>query len=776
MAKKKKPSQTKKNSAPLQISDEAALHYHEYSSSNENHRLPGKIEVVPTKSTRTQRDLSLAYTPGVAAACEAIYKDPATVSDYTARANLVAVVSNGTAVLGLGNIGPFAAKPVMEGKAVLFKRFANVDVFDIELNAPTAAEVIQTCKALEPTVGGINLEDIKAPECFEIEEELKKTLKIPVFHDDQHGTAIIVTAALYNALHLTKRKAKDTKIVFSGAGAAAIACANLIQKLGIQKKNILMCDKEGVIRSDRSNLDPFKQHYAQKTKLKSLGDALQNADVFIGLSVGGTVTGNMVKKMGKKPIIFALANPTPEISYDEAKSARPDALVATGRSDYPNQINNVLGFPYIFRGALDVVSSKINDEMKMAAAKALANLAREDVPESVAKAYGGSFFKFGPDYIIPKPFDSRALYWVAPAVAEAAIKTKVAQKKINIEEYQEDLKRRIDPSRQILSSIYSKAKRELKKLVFPEGDEVKIIKAACILRDEHLAEPVLLGNPKGILQKAKEHSLHLEGIEILEPSKHTKRNQFSRDFLELRQRRGMSVEEADKLLLRRTYFGMMMVRSKMADGLVCGLTKSYPETIKPALQIIKMKPEFKHAAGLYMVIVRERVLFFADTTVNIDPSAECLAEITIQTARRVRLFDITPRIALVSFSNFGSVNHPINDKIYKAIELVKAQEPNLIIDGEMQADTAITKDLLQDFPFSNLKESANVLIFPNLAAGNIAYKLLQRLANAEVIGPILMGLKQPVHILQRASSVQEIVNMATIAAAEANENQTEKKK
>lgn len=751
------------------VTAQEALDYHAFSTGDEIKRRPGKIEVVPTKATSTQRDLSLAYTPGVAAACEAIAKQPKLAADYTARGNLVAVISNGTAVLGLGNIGPLASKPVMEGKAVLFKRFANIDVFDLELNAPTAEEMIQACKALEPTIGGINLEDIKAPECFEIETRLKKELKIPVFHDDQHGTAIILTAALMNALYLSKKKASSLKVVFSGAGAAAIACANLIQTIGVRKSNIIMCDKEGVIHSDRKDLDPFKALYAQKTKDRTLAQALKGADMFVGLSVGGVVSPSMVKAMAKSPIIFALANPNPEIPFDDAKKARPDAIVATGRSDFPNQINNVLGFPYIFRGALDAQSSEINDEMKIAAAKALAELARQDVPESVSNAYGGASFQFGPDYLIPKPFDQRALYWVAPAVAEAAIKTKVAKVKLDLETYRAELRKSVDRSRQILSTILSKAQAEKRKIVFPQGDESKIIKAAHLLNRDELIEPILLGNKKEIVERFKKLNLPLTGIQILDPREDKRKEEFAQNLFARRRRQGMSIEEARKSIERRTYFGMMMVDQGFADGLVSGLNKNYPETIRPALQVIRMKEEFKSAAGLYIVAIRDRLLFFADTTVNIDPSAETLAEITLQAVKRVEFFDLEPKVALLSFSNFGSVRHPTNDKIYKALKLIKEARPELQVDGEMQADTAISADVLADFSFSDLKEPANVLIFPDLASGNIAYKLLQRLANAEVIGPILMGLKKPIHVLQRSSSVQDIVNMATIAAAEAND-------
>ncbi len=757
------------NESSLKISDEDALTYHEYVSADKAQRLPGKIEVVPSKACFTQRDLSLAYTPGVAAASMAIAKDPKKVSDYTARANLVAVVSNGTAVLGLGDVGPMAAKPVMEGKGVLFKRFANINVFDIELDAKDPEDVIRACQMLEPTVGGINLEDIKSPECFEIEERLRQTLKIPVFHDDQHGTAIIVTAALMNALKIAGKPANKVKVVFSGAGAAAIACANLIQSIGVSRKNIVLTDKNGVVHEGRKDLDPFKRSYAHKTNDRSLKEAMKDADVFIGLSVGGLVNESMVKGMAKKPIIFALANPTPEIGYHEAKKARPDAIVATGRSDFPNQINNVLGFPYIFRGALDVEATCINEEMKKAAAEALALLSREEVPEFVARAYGEDFFSFGPDYFVPKPFDTRALYWVAPAVAEAAIKSKVAERIIDIDKYREQLRKQVDGSRELLASTVIKAKRKIRKIIFPEGNHPKILRAAKILREQGLAEPILLGFKREIHNIAESQKIKLDGLQIIDPMESPDRAVYAKRFYELRQRKGMSPQEADQLLQRRTYFGMMMVETGKADALVSGLTKSYPETIRPALQIIQMNKEYKRAAGIFIVQIQNRILFFSDTTVNIEPDAEGLAEIARQTADVAKFFEIEPRIAFLNFSNFGSASHESNENIHRAIQMLRAARPDLIVDGEMQADTALTPELLARYPFSELKEPANVLIFPNLAAGNIAYKLLQRLANASVIGPILVGLNKPVHVLQQGASVEEIVNMATIAAANCND-------
>lgn len=760
---------TKKNFSEEETdTTDQALIYHEYTSLDKSARLPGKIEIHSTKRCLTQRDLSLAYSPGVAAPSLVIAKDPKKVADYTIRSNLVAVVTNGTAVLGLGNIGPLAAKPVMEGKGVLFKKFANINVFDIELNAKTPEEVIKACQMLEPTVGGINLEDIKAPDCFIIEQELRKTLTIPVFHDDQHGTAIIVAAAFCNGLLLTKKKASEMKIVFSGAGAAAIACAQLLMTFGVKKSNITLCDQKGVVHTKREGLDKHKAEFAQNTPHRTLREALRRADVFIGLSVGGLVSGDMIKPMAKNPLIFALANPVPEIGYQEAKKARPDAIVATGRSDFPNQVNNVLGFPSIFRGALDVQAKCINEEMKVAAAKALAALAREDVPDSVSQSYNGENFVFGPDYFIPKPLDHRVLLWVAPAVAEAAMKSKVARHKIDLQQYREGLAQTMDRSRHVMQIAVSKARQKLRDIVFVEGDHPRILKAAQHLYEEKIANPILIGDPKVIEATRKSINLHLKGIKIVNPQTSELRSKLAGEFFTLRQRHGMLLREAEQLMLRRTHFGMMLVECGYADGLVGGLSKPYPETIRPALQIIRMKNEFKVAAGLYIILVKDRVLFFADTTVNIEPTAEQLAEIALQTAERAEFLDIQPRIALISFSNFGSARAPVNERIQKALELIHQRRPDLVVDGEMQADTAVSAERLADYSFSKLKEPANVLIFPSLASGNIAYKLLQRLGNADVIGPILMGPRKPVHALQQGASVEEIVRMATIAAAEAN--------
>jgi malate dehydrogenase (oxaloacetate-decarboxylating)(NADP+) len=766
MKKKKKTTTTE----PSQR-DQDALIYHEYQSLENGLRLPGKIEVVPTKACTTQRDLSLAYSPGVAAPSLAIAKDPQKVNDYTIRANLVAVVSNGTAVLGLGDIGPLAAKPVMEGKGVLFRKFARINVFDIELNAPKPEDVIRACQMLEPTVGGINLEDIKAPDCFIVEEALRKSLKIPVFHDDQHGTAIIVGAAFINALHLTKRKANSVKIVFSGAGAAAIACANELVALGAKAENITLCDKGGVVHKGRTDLDPYKARYARTTKHRTIKDALKGADVFVGLSVGGVITPAMVKTMAKKPIIFALANPTPEIGYDEALEACPDAIVATGRSDYPNQVNNVLGFPSIFRGALDTQASCINEEMKMAAAKALADLARESVPDSVIKIYGGKSFSFGPQYIIPKPFDPRVLLWVAPAVAAAAMKTKVAGKNLNLDEYRDSLARSMDPSKQVINVVASKAKRKLRKIVLPETHLAKTLKAAYILAEEKLAEPILVGDEASLRKRLKNLNLDRFPITIVDPEKSPLHETFAEKLWQKRQRKGLNRYEAGRLMGRPTHFGLMMVEAGEADGLVTGASRTYPEVLRPTLQIIPRKKEFNVVAGLFIMLIRDRVFLFADTTVNIDPNAEELAEIALQSAQWAEFLGLTPRVAMLSFANFGSAPHPMNSKVQQAVAILKARAPKLEVDGEMQADTAVWIDRLRDYPFSSLKEPANILIFPNLAAGNISYKLMQRLGGADVIGPILMGFDRPVHIVQQGASTEEIVRMATIAAAEANKRE-----
>ena len=734
---------------------------------------PGKIGIVSTKSVSTQRDLSLTYTPGVAEPCREIAKDVAKVYDYTAKGNLVAVISNGTAVLGLGDIGPEASKPVMEGKAVLFKKFADIDVFDIELNVKDTQGLIETIAALEPTFGGINLEDIKAPECFEVEQALKERLDIPVFHDDQHGTAIISGAALVNALHLQEKNIEDVKIVVSGAGAAAISCSRFYLLLGAKRENVYMCDKEGLIHKNREDLDSIKEEFANGNQAMSLTDAMKDADVFIGLSAGGIVSKDMVAGMGQKPVVFAMANPDPEISYEDAVSVRDDIIMATGRSDYPNQVNNVLGFPFIFRGALDVRARAINDEMKLAAAKALAELAREDVPDSVIRSYGDAPISYGSEYIIPKPFDDRVLLWVCPAVAKAAMETGVARKKItDWEAYRHALDARLGHSRSFMSPIVSRAqaRRPLKRIAFPEGDEIPILRAAQRLVEDRICQPVLLGNPESIRTVATELNVDLDGIELVNPMDDERRLVYREELFRMRARKGVTEATARRLLLRTRYFGLMMVRQGDADGLVAGVSMSYPDVIRPALQTVGRNPRYSRVAGLYVIITESgKQYFLADTTVNIDPTAEEIAEIAQMAAETARRFGAVPRVAMLSFSNFGDSRHPGAEKMRVATELVRKAAPDLMIDGEMQADTAVVNELLQrSYPFNRLGgESANVLIFPNIDAGNVAYKLLTRLGKCEAIGPILMGMNKPVHVLQTSSEVRDIVNIAAITANEA---------
>ncbi|MBN4076400.1 NADP-dependent malic enzyme [Gemmatimonas aurantiaca] len=730
---------------------------------------PGKITVVPSKPFRTQLDLSLAYTPGVAEPCLEIVKNPLNAYKYTTRGNLVAVVTNGTAALGLGNIGPLASKPIMEGKAGLFKRFADIDVFDIELDAPDIEDFIKIVKAMEPTFGGINLEDIKSPDCFVIEERLKAEMGIPVFHDDQHGTAIISAAALLNGLEIVGKDIAKAKVVYLGAGAAGISCARLHRIMGLNPQNMLMCDLVGVIYEGRTeDMNEYKQEFAIKTKARTLTDALTGADVFIGVSGPNAVTAEMIKKMAKNPLIFALANPDPEITYEEARAARPDAIVATGRSDYPNQVNNVLGFPFIFRGALDVSATHINDAMKIAAARSLADLAKEDVPEVVSQAYGVDRFTFGPEYIIPKPFDPRILIWESVAVAQAAIESGVAQRDIDIEFYTRRLEERIGLSRAVMRPVMSYAKRVKRKIVFPEGDNEKIMRAALEVRDEGICEPVLLSKLGKVKKKAAELELDISGLTVIDTLESDKFEGYVDSYWKMRGRKGMTREAAIKALEGRTYFGMMMVESGDADALLCGVTKHYTDVVRPAIEICKVREGVSRVAGLYMIILNNNVFFFADATVNIDPNAEELAEIAIMTSEVARRFSVTPRIAMLSFSNFGSVRTPQSEKVARATEIVRKLQPELEIDGEMQVDLAMLPEMTAaDFPFSQLKHPANILIFPDLNSGNIAYKLMQRLAGADVIGPILMGLDKPAHILQRASSVSEIVDMAAIAVVDA---------
>src|SRR6267378_1015065 len=731
---------------------------------------PGKIQVSPTKPFKDQRDLSLAYTPGVAEPCLEIAKNPDDAYRYTTKGNLVAVVSNGTAVLGLGNIGALAGKPVMEGKGILFKAFADIDVFDLEVGSENPEDVIRFCQLLEPTVGGINLEDIRSPDCFCIEQKLRATMGIPVFHDDQHGTAIISGAALLNALVVVKKEIARIKIVFAGAGAAAIATAEHYVRLGVIRENIVMCDHNGVIYKGREGLDEFKQRFAGDTTARTLAEALQGADVFVGLSVAGIVTGDMLVGMAKRPVIFALANPTPEIMPDEAKKARPDAIVATGRSDFPNQVNNVLGFPFIFRGALDVRAKKINDEMEMAATRALAALAKEEVPDSVMRAYGLTRLRFGPDYLIPKPFDPRVLLWVAPAVAWAAVHSGIAGRIIDVEEYRAELEARLGRARQVMRGLSTRAQEDPKRVVLHEGEEPRVIRAARILADEGIAHPILLGDPDVIRRQADDAAVTLEDIELADPRTAADREAMAQELWQRRQRRGISLREARARVLDPMYYGLLMLRSGRADALVAGEDMYYPDAIRPALEVIGAEPGRKHVSGIYMMIFRQQTFFFADTTVNIDPDAETLAEIATATAGFVTRLGIEPRIAMLSFSNFGSVKHPAAAKVQQAVTLLHEREPELQVDGEMQADTAVVERILtRVYPFAKLRGPANVLIFPDLNAANIAYKLLARLGDAQAIGPILVGMARPVHVLQRLSEVPDIVNMAVIGAIDALE-------
>jgi malate dehydrogenase (oxaloacetate-decarboxylating)(NADP+) len=743
---------------------EDALEYH---SSGRK----GKIEVIPTKPFTTQYHLSLAYTPGVAEPCRRIHENPDDVYTYTAKGNLVAVVSNGTAVLGLGNIGPCAGKPVMEGKGILFKRFADIDVFDLEVDTRDPDELCRVVKALEPTFGGINLEDIAAPDCFYIEERLKEEMDIPVFHDDQHGTAIISGAALLNALEITGKEIDRIRVVFSGAGAAGIACVALYISLGVRPENVLLCDSLGVIYKGRTEkMNPYKERYAVETDKRTLSEAMEGADVFVGVSVADLVTKEMVRSMNDKPIVFAMANPDPEITYEAAREARDDVIMATGRSDYPNQVNNVLGFPFIFRGALDVRASAINEAMKVAAVKALADLAKEDVPDSVAHAYGDAELRFGPEYIIPKPFDPRVLTWEAPAVARAAMESGVARFEIDLDEYRETLEARLGKSREVMRRVINKASERPKQIVFPEGDEDKILKACQIVVNDGIARPILLGNEKEIRERIETLGLELGDVPIISPMTSPKFDAYVEELYRVRRRKGITRNEASDLMRGRNVFGSMMVRMGDADGLISGLTHHYPDTIRPALQIIGIRDDLTRVSGVYMMVFKKDVYFFADATVNISPTAEELAEIAICCADTARRFDVEPRVAMLSFSNFGSTRHEFAEKMSRATEIARQRRPDLQIDGEMQADTAVTPEIIREtYPFSSLKEGANVLIFPDLQSGNIAYKLLMRLGGAEAIGPILMGMKKAVHVLQRGADVNDIVNMTAIAVVNAQE-------
>jgi malate dehydrogenase (oxaloacetate-decarboxylating)(NADP+) len=746
----------------MSISKETALRYHEEGR-------PGKIEVVPTKPTTAQLDLALAYTPGVAVPVLEIAENPDDAYRYTTKGNLVAVVSNGTAILGLGNRGPLASKPVMEGKGVLFKRFADIDVFDIEVDATDPEEIINVVRAIAPTFGGINLEDIKAPECFVIEQRLKEMLDIPVFHDDQHGTAIIATAALLNALEVVGKKLHEVRIVVNGAGAAAIACSEMFVLAGARRENITMVDSRGVIYAGRAEgMNEYKARFAKETDARTLADAMKGAEVFLGLSVADVVTQDMVRSMAERPVIFAMANPDPEIKYNLAKEARPDAIVATGRSDYPNQVNNVLGFPFIFRGALDVQARHINDEMKLAATRALAALAREDVPDSVLRAYNLESLKFGPDYIIPKPFDPRVLLWEAPAVAEAAMRTGVARRQIDLDAYREQLEARLGKGWELMRLLINKARSDPKRVVFGEGEEPRIIRAAAAVKEDGIGHPILLGRPEVVRQKVQDLGLDFEPT-VIEPQFSQQYEAYCQAFFQLRQRKGITWSRARAFMRRRSYFGPMMVQMGDADAYVSGLTHNYPEIIRPALEVVATAQGVGKVAGMYIMIVRDKVYFFSDATVNIDPSAEDLAEIASLAADAACRFDVQPRIAMLSFSNFGSTRHPFAEKVQRAVEILRECRPDLAVDGEMMADTAVVPEIIDElYPFSQVRD-ANVLIFPNLEAANVAYKLLQRLGGAETIGPVLLGMGKPVHVLQRGDEVRNIVNMAALAVVDAQE-------
>jgi len=749
----------------MAITKQDALDYH-------NGARPGKVEVVSTKPCLTQRDLSLAYTPGVAEPCLEIEKNPQDAYKYTAKGNLVAVVTNGTAVLGLGDIGALAGKPVMEGKGVLFKRFADIDVFDIELNTHDADEIIKACQLLEPTFGGINLEDIKAPECFYIEETLKKTMKIPVFHDDQHGTAIISGAALANAVELTGKRLDQIKVVVNGAGASGIACAEHYVCMGVKRENITMVDTKGVIYKGRKEgMNPYKERFAKETPWRTLSDAVKGADVLLGLSKKGAFTPEMIAALAPRPVVFAMANPDPEITYEEARAVRDDIIMATGRSDYPNQVNNVLGFPFIFRGALDVHATTINEEMKLAATYALAALAKEDVPDSVCRAYGIDCLKFGMDYIIPKPFDPRVLVWEASAVARAAMETGVAQNPVNLDEYREQLEKRLGKAHELMRIMVHKAQANPKRVVFPEGNHQKILRACHVLREEKIAIPILLGRTDEIQRTADELGIPLNGVTILEPETAPHRQQYVNEYYRLRQRRGVSLGAADELMNDHNIFGSMMVRMGDADALVSGVTQNYPDTIRPALQIIGVREGIHKVSGMYIIITRKGDLYFlADATVNIEPTAEELAEIALCAAEEARRFNVEPRVAMLSFSSFGSTRHPLCDKVRRAVELARYADPTLMIDGEVQGDVAVNpKKLEAAFPFSTLKGKVNVLIFPEIQSCNITCKLMGPMGGAEVIGPILAGMAKPVHLVQRGAEVEDVINIATVAVVDAQE-------
>ncbi|HET8649094.1 MAG TPA: NADP-dependent malic enzyme [Gemmatimonadales bacterium] len=739
-----------------------ALRYHEEGR-------PGKIQVVPTKPTQNQRDLSLAYTPGVAEPCLRIRENPEDVYRYTARSNLIAVVSNGTAVLGLGNIGALAGKPVMEGKGVLFKIFADIDVFDLEINAQQPDDVVRFCQMLEPTVGGINLEDIKSPECFEIERRLSETLAIPVFHDDQHGTAIISGAALLNALEVTGRDITQVRAVFMGAGAAAIATAEHYVRLGVPREQVVLCDVHGLIHAGREGLDPYQARFAHELPYTTPAEAFAGADVFVGLSAGGTVSPAMIAAMAPRPIVFALANPTPEILPDEVRSVRPDAIIATGRTDFPNQVNNVLGFPFIFRGALDVRARAINEEMKMAATRALAALAKEDVPEAVLRAYGVEQLRFGPEYLIPKPFDPRVLLWVAPAVAWAAMTSGVAAQLLDLDEYRARLESRLSRGRAVMRTLSNRAGVDPQRVAMTDAQDPRIIRAARILADEGSVLPLLVGRRAEIDAAAANAGISLADIEVVDPEGHPRMQQYAEALWQRRQRRGVTLVEAQHRMHQPEYFGAMMVQQHDADALVLGQNLHYPRALRPALEAVGADPG-EAVAGIYMMVFQQETLFFADTTVNIDPDATRLTEIAVAAAAFVQQLGIEPRIALLSFSNFGSVRHPSQAKVAEAVRRLHAGWPALKADGEMQADSAVVEQILRRrYPFNRMGGPANVLIFPDLNSANICYKLLGRLGGAQAIGPILIGMAAPIQILERDSDVDDIVNMAVMAAVDAQE-------
>ncbi len=748
----------------IRIRDEEALAYHEKPR-------PGKCKVVPTKPCLTQRDLSLAYTPGVAVPCREIERDPENAYRYTNKGNLVAVITNGTAVLGLGAIGALAGKPVMEGKGVLFNRFAGIDVFDIEVDTTDVEEFIRVVARIAPTFGGINLEDIKAPECFEIERRLVEMLDIPVFHDDQHGTAIIATAGCLNALEMQEKKAAECRVVILGAGAAGIAIGDMLVAVGFRRENIVFVDRHGVIWKGRpEGMNPWKEAVAVETDARTLADAMRGADVFMGVSGPNLVEDDMVRSMAERPIIFAMANPDPEIPYDRAKELRPDAIVATGRSDYPNQVNNVLGFPFIFRGALDVRARKINMEMKVAAARALAALAREDVPDEVLSAYGLTELRFGPDYIIPKPLDPRVLLWVAPAIARTAIETGVARVTDwpGEEEYRRHLEGLLGPAARVMGNVMEKARRHPARIVFPEGEDIHVIRAAQRLVDEGFGTPVLLGREKEIRRLAAEHGTDLAGVELLDPATDARRRQLAERLYELRQRRGVTPRDARRLVGDPTQFGMLLVEQGLADGLVGGIGKSYPETVRPALETIGPRPGVERVCAATVVILPDKLYVFGDAAINIEPDARTLAEMALLGAEVMRgIFDLLPRVALLSFSNFGSVRVPTTRRIAEAVRLVREVNPDLVVDGEMQADTAVCPEVAEVFPHSAIRGDANVLVFPDLHAGNIAYKLLQHVAGAEIVGPVLLGLDRPVNVLHHVASVEEIVRLAAITILQA---------